>query len=1207
MTSRRHHEVSPGGDDQTHREHYGREERRNNRQERRESRRDGREEFRNERDSIRDEVDFRNARLPRRLNIRLAEARELISQHKKEGLEYEEVLRGFDGIASRVDALGDDTDEGSFEEGGKSPQRDVMRADLQKLREIIRGLRTSLRRHVNHVEAEAKEDDVVPVPPVLPIPPRHRGGGPRSNAGGNGGSGETPDNEAPDSTEPDPDGSEPLPEPKPGEESKEEQDAREEEERRERAEEEEARREEIDKERERAEEDEKDEEDEAEDEDKEEEPVDEELMKKLEDGLNTLDDPKYDDEFTGWITENKEPSEIIQISDLLLDPESFDTGKDAVEDLWEEYLDELVEDVGVALVKNHDVKPEDLNEDVDAFWGYYREADEPACVKDLREIIGGDGDEKAQAAFEHATSVYESSDFQQHIEHSEKQEDPLHWIVDTLENMNEADSAGMVQTDVLESGIELGLVNSKVELTFDEGVWRIDSKYPEMFKDGAKLEYTSPEDALVDARKILSELVFMEEVMTALEGRTIEESHKYSPFYTDGDQIMVHTNQDLFGGYADLGDADFNWEDRYKVDRGAANGDHKADHLVDIDTMVRTLNKRYLSETPPVEEDVSPWDQKNAEEHAEQVLDVLDSFGPWDRHDDLKVSPQANFTQFKVEDSSVDGHSITIKRQGDMWIMDSPHADLLAPGVVLEYSDPTTGLLNAISDAETILKRTGLADAFLKEVHDVEDPSELFKMAGGRVVMFNGRLVEDYDFKNTDLNHDLISSRSFIDSLNRRYLEESGQLTIGTELSEEQELSTKIWVLERMAGRQDLSKKPTFNLDGNELEVQMGGETAMTIAKEGDKWTLDLNVKYHPILKNGELLSFDSFEEVSWNYEQLLQTVEMTQNALAKVEDLELDPKMLKDKHTPFHWDGEKIKFADAENSEVFDFDTVLEFNEMSTRTHFFNISAYIADLNEIYEKGHQSEVADATQNAPDETAEEMKTTELVKHIKSFTDEEWAEVKDKALKSLDPSVMYYSRDSREEYAKIVMEKSTSTETWTEGLYPIIMEVKPLPSKKAPEKEATPEEDAPEEDAPEEDAPEEDAPEEDAPEEDAPEEDAPEEVDDGGWGLLAEKGETTEGTLEYTRDGDAVIVNIDEGTISVGEKSAKLILPVEKAEVISAEALEDGGMTITAGIPELGSKPKSMNTEQFNAVLDQVKSDDSGTKIDLGDDVYLEIL
>ena len=186
MTNQRHHEVSPGGDDLTHREHYGKESRRENRFERREARRNERIEFKNKRDNIREEIDFSNARLPRRLKIRLAELEELIAQHELEGLEYESQLRGFNEIKVRVDALGDDTDEGAYEEGGKTSQKNIMQADLQKLREIIRGLRTSLRRHVNHIEDEVEahqEEESTPAgPPSTEANPRQKERSPRSGS-----------------------------------------------------------------------------------------------------------------------------------------------------------------------------------------------------------------------------------------------------------------------------------------------------------------------------------------------------------------------------------------------------------------------------------------------------------------------------------------------------------------------------------------------------------------------------------------------------------------------------------------------------------------------------------------------------------------------------------------------------------------------------------------------------------------------------------------------------------------------------------------------------------------------------------------------------------------------------------------------------------------------------------------------------------------
>ncbi|MFT7184167.1 MAG: hypothetical protein ACI9QC_000498, partial [Oceanicoccus sp.] len=662
MGSRRHHETSPGGDNETNREHYDRSDRKTDRQERREARQEAREGFRGERDSIRSEIDLSNARLPRRLKIRLAEAEELIAQHEAENLDFD--LKDFNAIKSRVDLLGDNFDEGDYEEGGKAPQKNVMRSDLQELRDMIRGLRTSLRRHVNHIE---DQDSIAPII----VRPDHGGVNENPevpNNGNGGGSNEAPDEDKDEDedkddedTKPDPDSSEDLevrgnreetPEEKV--EEKVERESKEKAAREKASEEAEERRKAAEKEALRA---------------KEQEEVAEEEKAEAEEEIKLHDDavkefgelvkainPKYDDEFRAWYGKNNLDTEAIQetIEDLKQNSIPPDT-MTKLEESWEKYFNELTKEVNEFLLKDYseDGKDENGNKtydgvteamipDVEVFWEYYQKTDEEACIKDLRAILKGHASKEGAEAFERARQKFMTDGFREYLANHESEkeadekreelsEDPLKWINGAFDSMPEVDKAGMERKGPeLENGITLELEGSSLDLTFNDGLWTISTKYPDMFRDGVSLSYEDPSDALVDARKVLREVVFLDEVMRDSAEETPHEDFKHQPIQITASGTLTFKDNSYW-----LNDT-HNWESR--------PGKYQANHLVDIQSIANAANTAYLADHPYVES-LTDWNKgyEGAKKHADAAIALMQ-----ERGFGLTITPDKNNSEFTV-------------------------------------------------------------------------------------------------------------------------------------------------------------------------------------------------------------------------------------------------------------------------------------------------------------------------------------------------------------------------------------------------------------------------------------------------------------------------------------------------------------------------------------------------------------------------------
>ncbi len=107
-----------------------------------------------------------------------------------------------------------------------------------------------------------------------------------------------------------------------------------------------------------------------------------------------------------------------------------------------------------------------------------------------------------------------------------------------------------------------------------------------------------------------------------------------------------------------------------------------------------------------------------------------------------------------------------------------------------------------------------------------------------------------------------------------------------------------------------------------------------------------------------------------------------------------------------------------------------------------------------------------------------------------------------------------------------------------------------------------------------------------------------------WNDLVKKGEITSGSLEFTREGKPVVLNIDDLTLKVGDKTGKLTLPYG-AELDSVEATSDGNLTLTASL--YGSyNCKILSPTQLNSYIDKVATAPTGEKIDLGSGAYIQV-
>lgn len=958
MPSKRGHEASPGGDDLTHREHYGREERRENRGERRDERIDARKHYRGERDEIREEIDMQRAGLTRRLHVKLAELEMLKQQHIDEGLEFE-LPADFAKIKERIESLGDGEDEGKYEDAfpDKRGRRTAMRNDLQVLRLRVRGMRTSLRRHTSHKE-ETETAEVEPTPPVEQKPePKER-----PPARPPVGPPLPPRAEEPAApTQPDPEPAEVIPDPKPTrptpEQIEEEKKAEED-----RLEEARKRREEIQKKK-KAEELAEEEARKAEEEAarlKEKEKA--ETEKLYDEAISFLKESKlgerYDDEFIDWVAE-KNPDEIPRLSDLLKsdDAQAPETLNKKLDKLFDDYVKDLLSGIDEILVGEFGVDPNDLNDDVELFWKFYREQDEAAFVEDLRNLYEGSGTVEGIAAFESASAVYNSEECLAYRKNEKLHEDPVEWTKDVMKNeLTPSELGEMTLHETPEGVIELRLEGSSINLTFEGGAWKLDiPQYPGLIKDGIDMSYESPEAALIDARKILREVVFLDTFMTSVEGRKGYEYNPSQPFSLDssGDKI---TFKDSRWWYTNKMRS---WNKR--------GGKYQANHLIDADTVTRALNSAYIEKNGKSEK-IPAWkeDKRNAKKHFDKV-DKIQS----ERGLGLNLEANESYTGVTVNLEELN-QSLPVVREDNAWVVKVNQPGLISENS-LRFDDPNTGLIEAITAARTIIKRTNEIEKTLDFVKGVEDPESHFTLDEDQKIQFNGKLIYLTRGRTPytqygGFDNNLITLNDFVNALNFNYLNQKGELD-PQNISPQNELEISAWQLnmntdidssEKVRLKHPWKKNHQLEFSEGVGYVDLDDEgTQVKIEKVGQEWTIQAPERYQAALSQFGDMSFESIDELRNQYEMVMPLLINIHNALKKVDDegLTLDPATLQENGAPFYHEshftwGNQVLFA-SENVGALSSDLSRSvFDGRNKAMHDqFSFRGLANALNEIYIK----------------------------------------------------------------------------------------------------------------------------------------------------------------------------------------------------------------------------------------------------------------
>lgn len=874
---------------------------------------------------------------------------------------------------------------------------------------------------------------------------------------------------------------------------------------------------------------------------------------------------KYDKEFITWLGKKYETEGIKKITDGLksdrteLQKEALKT----LEENWGKYIDELLEGLDEVLLSEYGVPPEDFNEDLDYFWEYYREKNESDMIKTVRNLYEGAGTVEGVAAFEYAKTLYMEADFQKDLALEKLKRDPSTWLTNVLYNTLTEKERGVEPDNMwikskLESGLVLSIVESTAELNFDGESWVLSvPQYPNLIKAG-EAKYATPEEALVDARKLLREVVFVDSVLKDLEDKTPNDKYKNKPIRISSNGENIEFTDDSWWTPFDYTKG---WETR--------GGKYQANHLLDIHSVVRTLNSAYLEKNGYAE--VLPeWsnEEGKAKEHFEKVKELVNERGL-----DLNLTPNQTFNEVTV--SNKDGESLKIERFGDTWRISSKFPELFNPND-LDFKNPVTGLIDAISTSKTILYREHELNEAYEAVKEIENPESLFTLGEENQIQFNGKYVRingriDPVFRSSstyDLN--LISKVKFVDALNAHFIRNKSGLERGSVLSSEQTLQSEGWKVNHNEDLDETTSGHDYKhkwkseypaeITGDTIKVKLDDKNELVISQINDRWHVEVPERYRPLVKEGTQVDFLSFGDSVEAFENLMPMITKGIQVLDRIENLELNPKSLEKNKTPFYLSnsftfGEGVSFSDESNTRVLD-------TRYIPMTGYFDLRSFVNGLNEIYlsEQGIQVDEA-----APDEVEVKTEINNLISHVKTFSDKEWAEVLELA-KDV-PSSVEYSGYTKEMYISLLKEQSTLPQSWGEnGLYHLIVKVKPLSSSDEVNDEAS------------------------------------------QWTSLVERGEITEGTLEFEKDGTKITIDLDEALLIVGEKKAKLKLLGGAAKLASIQAHEDGSITMT-GVLGPKSQSKTFNALDFAAVLAEVTAKDVGQKIKLEEDenAVLEII
>ncbi len=108
-----------------------------------------------------------------------------------------------------------------------------------------------------------------------------------------------------------------------------------------------------------------------------------------------------------------------------------------------------------------------------------------------------------------------------------------------------------------------------------------------------------------------------------------------------------------------------------------------------------------------------------------------------------------------------------------------------------------------------------------------------------------------------------------------------------------------------------------------------------------------------------------------------------------------------------------------------------------------------------------------------------------------------------------------------------------------------------------------------------------------------------------WQDIVNKGPVSFGTVEFVKNEQPVTLNLDEMTLTVDKKVAKIVLPAG-ATLKSVQAFDDGSVVLQASLFGF-SKEKVLSNDALNSTLAQINGASSGDTIDIGEGAYLEIV
>lgn len=107
-----------------------------------------------------------------------------------------------------------------------------------------------------------------------------------------------------------------------------------------------------------------------------------------------------------------------------------------------------------------------------------------------------------------------------------------------------------------------------------------------------------------------------------------------------------------------------------------------------------------------------------------------------------------------------------------------------------------------------------------------------------------------------------------------------------------------------------------------------------------------------------------------------------------------------------------------------------------------------------------------------------------------------------------------------------------------------------------------------------------------------------------WHELVLRGFVSSGTLEFSKEGRSIVLNLDDLTLKVGDKTAKLVLP-ESVALDSVQAQFDGSIALNASLSGFSGRQVLSRTD-LDSYLSKIDGADRGDRIDIGRGAYLQV-